>query len=389
MPTDAQLLAQLPVLLWRGDDLAVVYKPPQWICDATDVSPNPWRSHTDIAAARAPAGTSTQKKMHWWLQLAFPKHDIFGNTADGHGLCHRLDRETSGGLLVAFTSEAHRRMREHFRRHRVHKAYVCLAQGAVKGGTSMTPLYRDSNASHQTRPHPYLGQRATTDVRPLASLRYRERLFTLCRCEIYEGRTHQIRAHMTFDFGASIVADDLYPNKLKTDKVHVDHVFCNRLFLHAYALAFPYGDDGAYVSVVCPLPLDLQTALRHLRLDSEAPTAHIVWPLLKERGFLQPEDETVVVKSESALRQLGFYDWKLQRRLPPPPPPLTRAPEWPPLTHALEPTMLRSKSAAYVAEAAQPSQTARGSDRPRTPPVSRKDPQRVRTPPRKKLRAAA
>ena len=312
-----QLSKNHPRILWKGGDVAVVYKPPQWICETQERRPSPWSTHDDIP------NFARTRMMHWWLQLEFPQNDLFKETKLGYGLCHRLDRETSGALLVALSPEALFRMQGYVRAHKVHKTYLCLARGSPEAGTVQHPLQVRGNAKRQTLPHPE-GKAATTEVRPLVALTISDRSFchsltqayTLCRCEIYEGRTHQIRSHMAFVLNTPLAADDLYPRKVSE---HEDHCFCNRLFLHAYALAFPYGDLETYVCVVCPLAPDLVKALRHLEVarPEKLPLSAEIgcdWRSLSTNGFLKPSDAAVVFAEDHAsLSRLGLFDWKLDR----------------------------------------------------------------------------
>ena len=363
-------LNETPEVLWKGKDIAVVYKPPQWICETTKNSPNPWSSFDAMRASRKTG--QRRMEMHWWLELEFPRHaGIFRSTADDHGLCHRLDRETSGALLVALSVEALRRMKGHIRDHSVHKAYLCLANGIVKHATVSMPLQPGGNKDHQTIPSHEGGKSATTDVQPLAQLARGGSDYTLCRCEIYEGRTHQIRAHMTYDLRAPLVADDLYPHRVRE---HADHDFCNRLFLHAYALAFPYEDR--WMCVVCPLAMDLRGALGQLSFKSI--NSARVWTSLKNEGVLNADDETSVAPSEMALGALAHFQWKLSMR---------RMKKVPKSLHLLLPLspMLRSTPEAI----AELRPVAHGTDRPCSPilkkrPASGMD--RSEPPPLKRVR---
>merc|ERR1719367_477985 len=138
-----------PSLIWRGKDVLVVNKPADWICSASDVE---------------------KKNIHWWIQLMHDlDHKSYPNLFDedqNYGLCHRLDRETSGTVLVGLTQLARQQMRECFHRHYVRKLYVCLVHGTVS--PMQQTVDRNLEAMGQkARLHPN-GKRARTHVKVLA-----------------------------------------------------------------------------------------------------------------------------------------------------------------------------------------------------------------------------
>ena len=165
--------------------------------------------------------------------------------AVGGWLVHRLDKDTSGLLLVARTEEAHRRIKEQLQRREITREYLALVHGRPESrtGTIEAPIGRDRK--HRTR-------HSTDTDKPRDAVTHFvvEELLehhTLLRVTLDTGRTHQIRVHLEA-IGLPVVGDPEYGRK-------GDELGLTRQFLHATRLAF---DD---VDVSSPLPDDLRTAL--------------------------------------------------------------------------------------------------------------------------------
>ena len=175
---------------------------------------------------------------------------------DRPGIVHRLDKETSGLIVVARTELAQRRLSAAFAERRVSKTYLACVHGlpADEGGEIDAPIGRSPH--HRTKMTLREGGRAA-----FTSWAVRERLprHALLACHPRTGRTHQIRVHLT-SIGHPIVGDALYGRK---DAPGED--FAPRLLLHAFRLALPHPETGASVSFEAPLPADFATALAALR----------------------------------------------------------------------------------------------------------------------------
>lgn len=163
------------------------------------------------------------------------------------GIVHRLDKETSGVLVVARTDAAHRSLSEQFASREVDKMYLAMVQGLPKAdsGRVEKPITRDP--MHRTKMTCRLetGRHALTDWKVLR--RFAEH--SLLEVKIGTGRTHQIRVHLS-SLGHPILGDRVYGargTELLTD----------RFFLHAARLAFRSPGTGERITVEAPMPSDL------------------------------------------------------------------------------------------------------------------------------------
>ena len=168
------------------------------------------------------------------------------------GIVHRLDRFTSGVILVARTDAAHRNLAEQFSGRQVEKVYLALVHGRVKNdqGTIAKPITRDPH--HRTRMTARLehGRQAVTTYRVLE----RFEKFTFLEVTIGTGRTHQIRVHLA-SIGHPVVGDKLYGAPAST---------LGRYFLHAHRITFTSPASGERITVTARLPPDLQQYLETL-----------------------------------------------------------------------------------------------------------------------------
>ena len=177
-----------------------------------------------------------------------------GEEADRPGIVHRLDRDTSGLLVVARTDEAHRRLRNLIRRRRVEREYLALVRGRPRSrrGRIEAPLGRDR--SDPTR------QSLDTES-PRAAVTHFEVLellpeHALLRVRLETGRTHQIRVHLGA-IGLPVSGDRVYGV--------AGDLGLDRQFLHAARLAFPHPFTGDELEVTSPLPDELAVALERAR----------------------------------------------------------------------------------------------------------------------------
>lgn len=166
---------------------------------------------------------------------------------DRWGIVHRLDRDTSGLLLVALTTETWAALRSAVNRHRVERTYLALVQGdpEAASGTIDAPLARDPRRRGVIRVATP-GRPSRTHYRCLA--RWPAAGVSLLEVRLETGRTHQIRVHLAA-IGHPVVADPVYGR---------GGGGAGRLFLHASRLRFTHPVDGEVVEVQSPLPPDLQ-----------------------------------------------------------------------------------------------------------------------------------
>jgi 23S rRNA pseudouridine1911/1915/1917 synthase len=180
------------------------------------------------------------------------------------GIVHRLDRDTSGLLVVAKTEAALEHLSDQFRDRTVFKSYVALVHGRVsaESGTIDQPLARD--LSNRTRMAVVRGGRSA-----LSLFRVRQRFdrFTLLDVELKTGRTHQIRVHLAW-LRHPVVGDETYgggrDNTIQDARLRAHVRNLGRHFLHAEKLAFTHPETGERVEFNSPLPPELTTLLTEL-----------------------------------------------------------------------------------------------------------------------------
>lgn len=168
------------------------------------------------------------------------------------GIVHRLDRFTSGVILVARSDSAHRNLAEQFASRQVEKVYVALVHGRVKNdqGRIETPIARDPVRRVRMTARLAHGRQAITSYRVLK----RFEKFTFLEVRIGTGRTHQIRVHLA-SIGYPVVGDKLYGAPAGA---------LGRYFLHARQITFTSPGTAERITVSAPLPDDLEIHLAAL-----------------------------------------------------------------------------------------------------------------------------
>ena len=173
------------------------------------------------------------------------------------GIVHRLDRFTSGVLLVAKTDAAHQKLSEQFAGRKIEKTYLALVHGRVKSdrGRIEKPITRDPKRRIKMTARLERGRAAYTEYEVMR--RYPD--FTLLKVRIGTGRTHQIRVHLS-SAGHPVVGDRLYGAPARI----ADRPALDRFFLHAHRIRFVHPSTGAPLEITSPLPADLEGWLRGL-----------------------------------------------------------------------------------------------------------------------------
>jgi 23S rRNA pseudouridine1911/1915/1917 synthase len=219
-------------ILYEDESAVVIDKPPGMVVHA---------------GAGVYAGTVVNAILHRFATLSQTGGDL------RPGIVHRLDRFTSGALVVAKNDEAHRNLAAQFAGRTVEKIYLTLVEGALEGSGRITkPISRDPKNRARMTARLQEGRPAVTDWTVI------ERLagFTHLSIKLGTGRTHQIRAHMAA-MGHPVAGDRLYGAKPSP---------WNRYFLHAHRLGFRSPATGEQVLAISPLPPDLsawKSALTH------------------------------------------------------------------------------------------------------------------------------
>jgi len=255
-PPPSDLVAQdLQVPLLHMDDQVVVVDKP------ADMVVHPARGHAD--------GTLVNALLHL-ISEARRVDGPYPTPPARPGIVHRLDRGTSGVLVVARTPAALTHLAAQFAAHTVDRAYAALVWGAPRSsrGTVDAPLARHPKDRLRFSVQPE-GKRAVTHWTRLAEARYgipgdpKGGVVTLVRCVLETGRTHQIRVHM-HHLGLPLVGDPLYgrrkpiPGPLRSALEGV-----NRQLLHAGRLGFEH-PDGTRLAFTRPPPDDFAGVLRAL-----------------------------------------------------------------------------------------------------------------------------
>ncbi len=200
------------------------------------------------AGAGHPRGTLVNALLHHFGTLS----SINGEVRPG--IVHRLDRDTSGVLVVARTDEAHQALAKQFHDRTIEKTYLGLVHGHMhqSAGRIVAPISRDPVRRIRMTAKSTSGRSAHTEYRVLEEMES----FSLLEIQIKTGRTHQIRVHLS-SVGHPIVGDKLYGAPAAT---------LGRFFLHAHRLRFLSPESEAPIVVESPLAPELQKVVEELRL---------------------------------------------------------------------------------------------------------------------------
>ncbi|HVR04997.1 MAG TPA: RluA family pseudouridine synthase [Solirubrobacteraceae bacterium] len=226
MSEDGPTTAAPFAVAYRDEHLLVIDKPVGLVV-------HPARGHRQGTLSQLLAGTAA------------------GGDPERPGIVHRLDRDTSGLLVVARSEEAHRLLREALAERRIEREYLALVLGRppARSGTIEAPIGRDP----QVRTRMAVGGNAPREARTHFTLERALAEHTLLRVKLETGRTHQIRVHMQA-IGHPVAGDPEYgaPGVLGLE----------RQFLHAARLAFAHPLSGEPLELRSELPADLAQALR-------------------------------------------------------------------------------------------------------------------------------
>ena len=181
------------------------------------------------------------------------------------GIVHRLDKETSGCLVVAKNDETHVALSTQFAGRTVEKIYVALVcgiiprdEGNVRAAIARHPTHRKRMAVHDDGD----GRPAHTGYRVVERLNHA----TFVEAHLHTGRTHQIRVHFQH-LGFPVAGDDTYGQRQTKRLAELTHYEAPRVLLHAHKLAFTHPRTGKKVSFIAPIPADMEEALKFLRAD--------------------------------------------------------------------------------------------------------------------------
>jgi 23S rRNA pseudouridine1911/1915/1917 synthase len=262
-------------IVYEDEDLSVIDKPAGMLVHAgAGARSDEEDADGEPVVDSRNSGTLVNALLHHYQQQL--------STAGGElrpGIVHRLDRQTSGLIIVARNDQAHLKLSEMFAERRLRKTYLALVHGELEKdtGTVNAPIGRDM--VRRTR----MTTRRTHGSRPaLSHYKVEQRLhtrfgkFTLVRVRIETGRTHQIRVHLS-SIGHPIVGDSLYgaPGVVRAEGDQVimkksrrralETLALDRNFLHAAELVFAHPRTGAEISLSSPLPPELADFLQKIQ----------------------------------------------------------------------------------------------------------------------------
>ena len=182
------------------------------------------------------------------------------------GIVHRLDKGTSGLMVVAKHDRSHEELARQFAQREVEKEYLALAWGEVMAGRRIdAPIGRDPNNRRKMASESARVRRTRAAVTRIVRAEHFGRVLTLVQVAIHTGRTHQIRVHLSA-IGHPIVGDALYGGvhrRVPGDVRAVTHL--DRPFLHSARLAFTHPEDGRRMEFLSAMPPDLRRVLDELR----------------------------------------------------------------------------------------------------------------------------
>jgi len=192
------------------------------------------------------------------------------------GIVHRIDKGTSGLVVVAKNNEAHENLSIQFNKHTISRVYQLLIWGKLRPskGQIATLITRSSRNRQLMEVSSLKGKKAITNYETLEVFENdKTPTLSLVECKLKTGRTHQIRVHMSYK-GNNILGDKKYKKKFKKFK-NIDHILekliinLDRQFLHAKSLGFFHPITKKEISFSSFLPQDLENILKRLRIISK------------------------------------------------------------------------------------------------------------------------
>ncbi len=184
-----------------------------------------------------------------------------------NGIVHRLDKETSGLLLIAKTPQAFEDLQKQFKERRIKKKYLALVHGKVEPSQGVIQASISRSPFDRKKFGVFLGGReAETNYKVKKYYYFNSNdYYTFLELTPVTGRTHQIRVHLKF-IGHPVVADEKYVGRKTLRK---DLGWCPRLFLHAAVLSFIHPVSHQKITLNSELPSDLRLAMMKLKSDDE------------------------------------------------------------------------------------------------------------------------
>lgn len=244
-------------ILFEDDDLLVINKPPGIVVNnATTV-----QGHTVQDWAYAHLGLTPPAVPHktQWDQSGEVIRDVEAEFASRAGIVHRIDKETSGCLLIAKTPALFDALQKQFKERQIHKTYLALVhgdlvplQGEIRAPVGRLPWSREQfgivpGGKEAVTSYTVVKKGTSPDREPIS----------LVELAPQTGRTHQIRVHLKY-IHHPIVGDYLYAGR-KTARA--DRLWAPRVMLHAWKLAFVHPGTAASLAFEAPMPEDMNSII--------------------------------------------------------------------------------------------------------------------------------
>ncbi|HEX8152607.1 MAG TPA: RluA family pseudouridine synthase [Thermoanaerobaculia bacterium] len=269
---DGAIAAKVSLRVTAGQQVDVDFPPPApSTVEAQDVPIAVLHEDADIVVIDKPAGLVVHPAAGHHdgtlvNALLFHVRDLSGVGGELRpGIVHRLDKDTSGVMVIAKHDDAHRKLTAAWNGEQVRKEYVALVYGtpASASGTIDAPIGRDTR-DRKRMAIVADGRRSITDY----DVTERHRYVSLIRCRLRTGRTHQIRVHLKH-LGHPIVGDPVYSGPqwrgIPDRKLQRVLASVERQMLHAAAIAFPHPRTNERVSFSAPVPADFAAVLASVR----------------------------------------------------------------------------------------------------------------------------
>jgi 23S rRNA pseudouridine1911/1915/1917 synthase len=258
-------------IVYEDDDLAIINKPAGMMVHAgagvsEDLESGELQDDESRKKSRPNRGTLVNALLHHFAALS----GVGGELRPG--IVHRLDKDTSGLIVVAKNDDAHRKLAAQFARREVKKTYIALVHGWVKKerGTIAASISRDRVRRTRMTTRGEGGREAISHYQVVRRIETPYGKFSLIEVKIDTGRTHQIRVHMA-SLGHPVVGDSVYgaPAELKAVRRRGSSrtepaISLGRNFLHAAELALAHPRSGAGIVEKSALPPELQEFLGKL-----------------------------------------------------------------------------------------------------------------------------
>ncbi len=238
-----------PKLIFENSDFVAIDKPAGLMVHAARVNEG---RHPSRGRLRGDEEKGKEPTLVDWLLARYPEMKTVGDDPETRpGIVHRLDKATSGVMVVARTQGAFERLKRLFQEHRMRKTYFALVRGVPKNkkGTIDAPIGITTGSLRRSIHSSKMAKPAVTDYEAVKVSG--DRQYALLRVRPKTGRTHQIRVHLA-GIGHPIVGDPLYGGRRGRRAVRGEGA-PPRLMLHAASLAFTDADGGHY-EFEAPLP---------------------------------------------------------------------------------------------------------------------------------------